>query len=404
LTTIIRPEHAALLDNITNRKDSPAKRKRWKIIVLMRGFSLFLMAVLILSFEVYLRLSESHIIREKRGFLMPFPESDAEFLIKYTPKGRRLVPNSRVLIENHRISGRDVVVKINSLGFRDEEIQPPEPNEIRILVLGDSITWASYLPAEETYVERMEDYLRKVIRDRRVEVINAGVGDIGLKEEMAILREKGLGLEPAVVIVAFYLNDSRPPWGFPGELGHRGWLRRHSLLAETIYKNFKLRKWIKEQGKDRLAWTEAMRDFTWMHDREAFLRLAALANCDWGAAWEPESWEVIDRELDALKKLSEHHGFSTVVVAFPVAFQLYTRFVEDRPQRIIRDKCATRGFYYLDLLPLLRKRLSGEKKAYFDWCHPTAATNDFIGRKISEFLLRSLFNPGQRTTKSASRT
>ena len=98
------------------------------------------------------------------------------------------------------------------------------------------------------------------------------MGDIGLREEIAILEERGLSLSPDVVVVSFYLNDSRPPWGFPGEIGRRGWLRRHSLLAETIYKNLKLRRWINEHGEDRLIWTEAMNRVNWKGDRAIFLR------------------------------------------------------------------------------------------------------------------------------------
>ena len=39
---------------------------------------------------------------------------------------------------------------------------------------------------------------------------------------------------PDLVVVAFYLNDSRPPWGFTfsDEVGHPGWLRRHSVAAD----------------------------------------------------------------------------------------------------------------------------------------------------------------------------
>ena len=46
------------------------------------------------------------------------------------------------------------------------------------------------------------------------------------------------------------------------------------------------------------------------------------------------------------------------------------------------------GLYYLDLLPLLRKYREREKDLYYDWCHPTVKTNDFIGGEIADFLLK----------------
>ena len=343
--------------------------------------------IMLFSLELYLRLTETHIVREEADGIMPSMELDAELLVEYTPLGRRLIPNSRVLIKNHRISHRDIKMEINSLGFRDDELSPEKGrDELRILILGDSITWASYLQAEETFVERAEEYLRQSLPSHSVEVINAGVGDIGLKEEIAILEERGLAARPDLVVVSFYLNDSRPPWGFPGELGSRGWLRRHSLLAETIYKNLKLRSFIKEEGEDRLAWASAMNKMNWAGDRITFLKLASLARYDWGAAWEENSWEVIGRELDRLKELSLEYGFKVAIVAFPVAFQVYADFEEDTPQQRIGEEARERGFSFLDLLPYLREYRKSHKDIYLDWCHPAAKTNDFIGKIIAEFL------------------
>jgi len=362
--------------------------KRLKRILIPGALFISSVVLILLLLELFLRLSETHVIQQKAGRLKTLCELDAEFLIVYTSKGRRLVPNARVLIRNHRISKRDITMEINSLGFRDGEVPAhKKTNELRILVLGDSITWGSYLEAEEVYVERAEEYLKSSMKDRSVEVINAGVGDIGLKEEINILEERGLSVEPDIVVVSFYLNDSRPPWGFPGELGSRGWLRKHSLLAETINKKFKLRRWIKEQGEDRLGWTSVMDKVDWANDREAFLELASMAKYDWGAAWEAESWDVIDREFSTLKALSKKHNFTVAIVAFPAAFQVYAKFLEDTPQRILREKADRLGFDYLDLLPILRKYSEVEKGLYYDWCHPTVKTNDFIGRAIATFLL-----------------
>ncbi|MCX6349325.1 MAG: hypothetical protein NTV79_07490 [Candidatus Aureabacteria bacterium] len=141
------------------------KRPPGRIIAI--AFWLSAAALLILGFEVYLRLSRTRVVHRDTGTFPFAVESDAEAFIEYTPQGRRLIPGSRVLIKNHRISGQDVLMEVNSLGFRDSELPPTkEKDELRVLVLGDSITWADYLPREETYVERTEFYLRKLLPSR----------------------------------------------------------------------------------------------------------------------------------------------------------------------------------------------------------------------------------------------
>jgi len=147
---------------------------------------------------------------------------------------------------------------INSLGFRDREIpRLKQDNEIRILVLGDSITWGSALQAEGVFVERIEHYLGASMNDKVIEVINAGVENVGIRDEIQILEEKGLSTDPDIVILAFYMNDSGPSWGFTDELEGRGFLRKHSVFAEKIYRKILFRKWINERGENSFAWIKA---------------------------------------------------------------------------------------------------------------------------------------------------
>jgi len=53
----------------------------------------------------------------------------------------------------------------------------------------------------------------------RVQAINCGVGDIGTREEADIFREKAAAIKPDLVVIEFYLNDSRPPWDSPASWG-----------------------------------------------------------------------------------------------------------------------------------------------------------------------------------------
>ncbi len=319
--------------------------------------------------------------------------NNANPLSRDTPRGRRLIPHAEVVIKNHFLSARDVEVRVNSYGFRGEDFPPEKPvGEIRILALGDSITCGDYLPETETYPAIMEARLNAHKTERtsssRFRVINAGLSDTGTREELLLLEDQGLRVHPNWVLLQFYLNDSRPPWGFPGELGRPGWLRRNSIAADSLFRVFKLQMWIREQGEGRFGWPMEVDRLPWKTDREAFLKLADLAKYDWGAAWRDDSWTSLESEWDKLAELSKQHGFRVAVVAFPATFQIRADFVEDKPQRLLRERAESHGFAYFDLLPLMREHASED--LYFDHCHPNVPGNILVGEALADFLMAKI--------------
>ena len=313
-----------------------------------------------------------------------FVEQNPGLLIQKTSKGKRLIPGAKVVIKNHWLSGRDIPVHINSLGFRGDELAAePTPGVPRILILGDSITWGDYVRDEETYVRQAASVLETTV-GHRVEVINAGVGDTGSQEQIDILEESGLQIKPDVVVLGFYLNDSRPPWGFSGELLERNWLRRHSLMVDKVYEKFALWRWFQQQGAERFAWIDAQHRLDWKGDHAAFLELARLAHYDWGAAWVEDSWRTIDQQLARLEHHARRNGFRVATLTFPVRFQVDAATREDAPQKTFAALARKHGFSNLDLLPLYRAH-AGEE-IFFDWCHPTPAMNRTIGAAVADFL------------------
>lgn len=342
-----------------------------------------LMAVLLVGFEFYLRSLKTYITQQDSSTSF---ESDPRFLYEYTPSGRRLLPNTEAVINNHYLSKRDIHISTNSFGFRDQPLEPAKkPAEYRVLVLGDSITIAEYVPAEETYVEVLENALQTKFPNLEIEAINAGVGDIGTKEEIDILEENGIKLSPDIVILSFYLNDSRPSWGFPAESRHRGWLRRHSILVETIYHTLKLNSWIKEQGGDRFAWIPASESTDWANSPQTFQKLVELAQYDWGAAWQDASWTILSEQFDRLLILSQRYNFKVAIIAFPVRFQVETSFLDRTPQDRLERISTSMNFEYLDLLPVLRDA-QDKQELFYDQCHLTTFGLKVSGEAAASFI------------------
>jgi len=77
--------------------------------------------VALFAFEVIYRLTTTTIVDEKEPRFSSI-ETHPEILIRHTRAGKRLQPNARVTIRNHRLSRRDILIETNSLGFRDREL------------------------------------------------------------------------------------------------------------------------------------------------------------------------------------------------------------------------------------------------------------------------------------------
>ena len=102
-------------------------------------------------------------------------------------------------------------VKINSQGLRHDEEIPllPEPNEYRILVLGDSFVEARQVAYADTMVRQLQERLQREakFKGKKVRVINAGVSGYSPVLELIYLREFGLKWRPDYVIQLFCWND-----------------------------------------------------------------------------------------------------------------------------------------------------------------------------------------------------
>ncbi len=97
---------------------------------------------------------------------------------------------------------------INSKGLRDGEYKTPKPEGVyRIIILGDSVTFGTEYPSEQTYPKVLEKLLnQKPLTALKPEVLNAGVCAYNALQKFIFLRSKLLDYEPDLVIFQF-LND-----------------------------------------------------------------------------------------------------------------------------------------------------------------------------------------------------
>src|SRR5262245_45917719 len=98
-------------------------------------------------------------------------------------------------------------VHVNALGLRGPELGPKAPGELRVLFLGDSLTYGQGVADDETVPYTLERGLRAREPDRAWTVVNGGVRAYGTAQELGLLEELGARIEPDVVVLGWYWND-----------------------------------------------------------------------------------------------------------------------------------------------------------------------------------------------------
>lgn len=297
-----------------------------------------------------------------------------------------------------------VPVSVNRLGLRDRELTVPKPpGTVRILGLGDSVTFGYGVRLEETYLKVLERHLNAGARAGvSYEVVNAGVEECGLDAYYYTLRELAPVLELDHVLVGIVLNDiqryddlDRPPRLTASAVDgglirrvHGGLLRRSQLYLVSVL------------GARSLLYRLHVLDVSDLYGSP--LRALQPGNATLERAWT-SSLDVLER----LVALARERKLPITLVVFPVEVQLgpdaLTRYRNDygltvpaealdgEPQRRLRAFGAAHHVAVVDLLPVLRS--AADTGLYlrrgavrFDPIHPSPKGHAIIGEALSRQL------------------
>ncbi|MBK8181337.1 MAG: SGNH/GDSL hydrolase family protein [Planctomycetes bacterium] len=132
----------------------------------------------------------------------------------------------------------------NGQSLREEREIPPraDKRELRVLCLGDSVTFGYLLRAEESFVQAAEDHLEALLPDTPVECINAGVPGYSLYQGWRFLETRGAEFDPDWIVLNFGWNDGVEWDGLSDFESHRQFERlrppgplAHSRLAQKLW-------------------------------------------------------------------------------------------------------------------------------------------------------------------------
>ena len=318
-----------------------------------------------------------------------------------TEKGSRLVPGVDVLFQ-FESTFKPVRVRINKHGFRGPELNGKSGHAgKRLLVLGDSVTFGYGVREGITFVALLDSLLNmNSPSPHSWQTINAGVEDVGTREERMILQEKGDEIRPHGVIVAFYANDSRPPVGFRQEYLIEDpidrWFRVHPAVLTrshfASFLHFRYRRLLttlslyRSPVLARFAWVKVWQESGWKTSPDLLDSLVTLARYDWGSAWIDESWISVRGELSEIKQWCDDRGVVLGVCYLPVQIQAEAPRPMPIPSSKLGRICRDLDIGFEDLLPVLR----GEEGCYIDQCHLTPKGHRLVARALFPWVMEVL--------------
>jgi hypothetical protein len=315
------------------------------------------------------------------------------------PRGARLRPNTRSQILQHSLSGRDVLIAVNAIGLRYSELGPRTADEYRVLVLGDSITLGDFVPEDETFPRQLEKLTAG--RSRKIRFINAGLPGVGTMEELYLYEEVRDRVQPDLVLVAMYLNDAQTAGAvyvksIPPPFSKSRFLTWAANRVQLIGKRFvrEQRVQIDPKWREGFRAGRELRTGYMFDSKDAFDFEIYNAYMDFGLAWNPGSWEILDGVVASLQQETSEKGTRLAIALFPVHLQVMGSYEDHRPQDRCREMCARRGIPYLDLLPAFRAaRQASKEKLFYDHCHPTPHGYAMVAREILAGLDREKLLP-----------
>jgi lysophospholipase L1-like esterase len=324
-----------------------------------------------------------------------FSESD---LLPYD-----LAPGSE---DTHVTREFETPIRINSLGYRDDEFDVAKGGRFRILVIGDSFTFGYGCTGDEAYPNVMEARLNGA--GGRFEVINAGFAACNYPDTYYLyLKERGLALDPDLIIVGLFAGND-----LDHDLAHEhAWPRVDDAGLPLRIENTLFRV-------DEGYWVSRTRVLRYRlpvvrNSHLAQLLVSALKRTRRGGApmlfnrWIYRR-EYADRTLQVVEKvenllaatagLAEERGIPIVFVIIPAREQVYPErydfsrypFMDghdlDKPQRILKRFLDDRGLVSFDLLPTFREA-SGDASLYYDVDqHWNGRGHALAGRAIADSL------------------
>jgi lysophospholipase L1-like esterase len=266
--------------------------------------------------------------------------------------GFSLEPNVAMVMSFEEAKDHAYHLRTNALGLRDDRaLVPKAPGTLRVLALGDSMTYGLGVEREEAFPALLEEKLAKKL-GRPVEVVNAAVPCWGQWEETAFLERRARALEPDFVLLQFTISND--------------------VLDDTRYREVDGKRVPDDSlGRDlaghRLfqnplaTWSRAYRRFVWDWGRH-YVRYEAMHSPERLA----RAGDLVRRARDLSVQLGAGFALTIAPPSFQVADGASEKVVRSREiDQAIVERAGKDGIAALDLGPALVAAKKAGVAGYF---------------------------------------
>jgi lysophospholipase L1-like esterase len=253
----------------------------------------------------------------------------------------------------------NISIKINSAGFRDYERAEGKSDKIRILAVGDSVTFGAGVSLEDSYPFQLENEINKISGlNENFEVFNLGVDSYGFTQEKILAQRQSLAYKPDIILIGFVLNDINE-------------FSREKAASEKLGMPF------------CASCNNAKMIF---RSDYAFDYFSALYN-----EWKNFDFEKIKSGIAGLSSFCAENNITLIFAVFPYKEQ-FDNTGKDlfMPQRILENELSASNIHYVDL----KDALMNCSDCYLphDSVHLNEKGNLKVAEVISEFINKNLMH------------
>lgn len=250
-----------------------------------------------------------------------------------------------------------VPVSINSHGWRDQEYALEKPsNVIRIMMLGDSVTFGWGAPPEGVTSNILEKRLNQDSDKLQYQVLNTGIGNSNTAMQVAYFLHTGYRFKPDIVILNYFINDAEPT---P--------TRKKNVLIENLY------------------------SAVYLAGRIDIVKRMYLGHSDWKTYYQnlyrPQEpgWLATQEALTRLADFCKQNGIALLLAHYPELHEL-APYPFQNVQHLLLEEAQKDGIPFVDLLPSVK-----DEDPSSLWVTPTDAhPNGKAGERFAEALYKAL--------------